>query len=57
MNLVDGFISYIEAERRYSPLTVRNYRRDIADFLEFIGVDKESFDFLRVAVSESWPMS
>mgnify|MGYP003423677924 FL=1 len=44
MNLVDGFISYIEAERRYSPLTVRNYRRDIADFLEFIGVDKERFD-------------
>ena len=44
MNLVEGFISYIEAERRYSPLTVRNYRRDIADFLEFIGVDKESFD-------------
>ena len=44
MNLVDGFISYIEAERRYSPLTVRNYRRDIADFLEFIGVEAESFD-------------
>lgn len=44
MNLVDGFISYIEAERRYSPLTVRNYRRDIADFLEFIDVDKERFD-------------
>lgn len=44
MNLVDGFISYIEAERRYSPLTVRNYRRDIADFMEFIGVDKERFD-------------
>lgn len=44
MNIVDGFISYIEAERRYSPLTVRNYRRDIADFLELIGVDKESFD-------------
>lgn len=44
MNLVDGFISYIEAERRYSPLTVRNYRRDIADFLEFIGVKAERFD-------------
>lgn len=55
MNLVDGFISYIEAERRYSPLTVRNYRRDIADFLEFIGVDKESFDpnaIARVDVEE-----
>ena len=44
MNLLDGFISYIEAERRYSPLTVRNYRRDIADFLEFIGVEAERFD-------------
>lgn len=44
MNLVDGFISYIEAERRYSPLTVRNYRRDIADFLEFIGAEAERFD-------------
>ena len=44
MNLVDGFISYIEAERRYSPLTVRNYRRDIADFLEFIKVDADKFD-------------
>lgn len=44
MNLVEGFISYIEAERRYSPLTVRNYRRDIADFLEFIGVEAERFD-------------
>lgn len=44
MNLVDGFISYIEAERRYSPLTVRNYRRDIADFLEFTGIDADKFD-------------
>ena len=44
MNLVDGFISYIEAERRYSPLTVRNYRRDIADFVEFIKVDADKFD-------------
>ncbi|MBR2436581.1 MAG: tyrosine-type recombinase/integrase [Alistipes sp.] len=44
MNLVEGFISYIEAERRYSPLTVRNYRRDIADFLEFIGINAERFD-------------
>ncbi len=56
MNLVDGFISYIEAERRYSPLTVRNYRRDIADFLEFIGVDKESFDPNAIALAdvEEW---
>lgn len=56
MNLVDGFISYIEAERRYSPLTVRNYRRDIADFLEFTGVEAESFDPYAIARAdvEEW---
>lgn len=33
MNFLDRFITYIEAERRYSPLTVRNYRRDIELFI------------------------
>ena len=33
MNYLDRFINYIEAERRYSPLTVRNYRRDIELFI------------------------
>lgn len=44
MNLVDGFISYIEAERRYSSLTARNYRRDIEDLLSFLGIQPEHFD-------------
>lgn len=44
MNLVEGFIAYIEAERRYSPLTVRNYRRDIDDFLSFSGISATDFD-------------
>ena len=32
MDAIGQFISYIECERRLSPLTVRNYRRDITAF-------------------------
>ncbi len=42
--LIDEFILWLEAERRYSPLTVRNYRRDVDDFVAFCGVTHESFD-------------
>jgi integrase/recombinase XerC len=35
--MIDGFVTYLEAERRYSPLTVRNYRRDVESFVAFIG--------------------
>lgn len=42
--LIDQFILWLEAERRYSPLTVRNYRRDIDDFVAFCGVTHASFD-------------
>jgi integrase/recombinase XerC len=44
MSAVDDFILWLEAERRYSPLTVRNYRRDITDFLSFLHTDIEHFD-------------
>lgn len=30
--MIDRFLHYIEAERRFSPLTVANYRRDIGRF-------------------------
>lgn len=42
--LIDEFILWLEAECRYSPLTVRNYRRDIDDFVAFCGVTHASFD-------------
>lgn len=42
--LIDEFILWLEAERRYSPLTVRNYRRDVDDFVAFCGVARDSFD-------------
>lgn len=42
--LIDEFIVWLEAERRYSPLTVRNYRRDIDDFFAFCGLTHDDFD-------------
>lgn len=56
MNLVEGFITYIAAERRYSPLTVRNYRRDIADFLGFLDIAPDDFrpDAITRADIEEW---
>jgi integrase/recombinase XerC len=47
--MIEQFITYLEAERRYSPLTVRNYRRDVTDFVAFLGV--EPADFRPAAVS------
>ncbi len=44
MSLISEFISYLEAERRYSPLTVRNYRRDIDRFFDWLDTDEERFD-------------
>ncbi len=46
--MLDKFIRYLEAERRYSPLTVRNYRRDVKAFLTWLGVDDAAFDPRRV---------
>ena len=34
--LIDQFIAYIEAEKRFSPLTVEAYRRDIEQFVEYL---------------------
>lgn len=48
MNVVDEFLLWLEAERRYSPLTVRNYRRDVDDFLRWCGVSREEFDPMRI---------
>ena len=41
--LIDEFILWLEAERRYSPLTVRNYRRDVDDFVASCGVTHDTF--------------
>ena len=36
MPIIDQFISYIQAERRYSPLTVKSYRRDLERYLAYM---------------------
>jgi len=42
--MLDEFLTYLEAERRYSPLTVRNYRRDIERFVAWLGPAGAPFD-------------
>jgi integrase/recombinase XerC len=50
--MIEAFITYLEAERRYSPLTVRNYRRDVADFMKFLGVEPADFRPAGVSVDD-----
>ena len=42
--LLDAFILWLEAERRYSPHTVRSYKRDIEGFIEWAGVTPQDFN-------------
>lgn len=42
--MVSAFLKYLEAEKRRSPNTVASYRRDIEQFLEYLGVTEEDFD-------------
>ncbi len=44
MSHIEKFLEYIAVEKKYSPLTVDGYRRDLEGFCAFLGVDKENFD-------------
>ena len=50
--MISAFISYIEAEKRFSPLTIRNYRHDIELFAAWCaqrsGVELSEVDLTRV---------
>ena len=48
MSIIDQFITYIEAERRYSPLTAKAYRRDLEDCLGFMKTEYETDDLCAV---------
>ena len=50
--MLSEFISYLESERRYSSLTVRNYRRDIERFIGWLGDDAQRFDPQRVTAEQ-----
>ena len=46
--VIELFRNYIAAERRYSPLTVRNYMRDVEEFVEWGTSNAEEFLLDRV---------
>ena len=48
--MLDAFTTYLEAERRYSPYTVGNYRRDVEEFIAHLGIADEG-DFRPALVS------
>ncbi len=41
--MITRFLTYIESERRFSPLTLRNYRRDLELFLQWLELSEEEF--------------
>ena len=49
MPLIDQFLSYIQAERRYSPLTVKSYRRDLERFESFMAKEYELPDLSKAS--------
>ncbi|MBR4995168.1 MAG: tyrosine-type recombinase/integrase [Alistipes sp.] len=58
--LIDSFITHIAAERRYSPLTARNYEHDLRRFVEWgVASCGEEFDLCKVESADisSWVMS
>ena len=46
--LIDQFIIYLEAEKRFSPLTVEAYRRDITQFADYLRCEYELEDLTSV---------
>ena len=42
--MLTEFIRYLSAERRYSPLTVRNYKHDVEQFLAWLDCDEARCD-------------
>lgn len=56
MSVVDDFLRHVETERRFSSLTVRNYRHDILAFIEWLGVSCDDFsaDSIERATIEDW---
>ena len=54
--MIDAFVTYIQAERRYSALTVRNYRHDIEAFRDWCAqcaqIKSEEFDLSRISAED-----
>src|SRR5436190_13258852 len=46
---VNGFLSYLNLQKRYSPLTTKNYESDLNEFFEFL--DKELNNYTLSTIS------
>ena len=49
MSIIDQFISYIQAERRYSPLTVKAYRRDLERYAAYLSLTYAQDNLFKVS--------
>ena len=49
--LIDRFVNYIETEKRYSPLTVKAYCRDLEEFSDYLAKVYETNDLLQVTAA------
>ena len=49
MTIIDQFISYIQAERRYSPLTVKAYQRDLERYASYLWSTYAQDDLCKVS--------
>lgn len=56
--VIQSFITYLLAERRYSPLTVRNYQRDVDEFVAWGVAESGDFSLLEVRAEDlrTWIM-
>ena len=48
--LIDQFIAYIQAEKRFSPLTVEAYQRDMEQFATFLKKDFETDELTQATI-------
>lgn len=46
--MIERFLEYIEVEKRYSPHTVTNYKKDLSDFSDFVLNTESSPDIIHI---------
>lgn len=46
--MIERFLEYIEVEKRYSPYTIINYKKDLSDFSAFVLESEASHDVVHV---------
>lgn len=50
--MLDEFLQYLATVRRFSPLTVQNYRRDVENFLTWLEISDADFDPRRITAED-----